>query len=260
MIVARVVDPVLRQAVTNGAHPEEEVVTDPKLTPAALRSGFPRLLVRSGESLLERAPVGIPVLNLDDVTLRRWESDRREAELPAPRLKDLTRRMRPLLERLSTDGTWVDVTLAELGRVAGSPLPGPLRTFGRHVLEFPSRHKTLHGLAECCQMSRGALKARFRRRSLASPYTYLRWFRLLAVAQVLSDGTVSTARAAHRLGFTSAGNLCRVIDGLAESTPTELRTSHGRHRLLMRFAWIHLAPDVLEAWSRLTELFDRRAA
>ena len=37
-------------------------------------------------------------------------------------------------------------------------------------------------VAAACDTSRGALKARFRRRGLPSPSTYLRWFRVFAVA------------------------------------------------------------------------------
>jgi AraC-like DNA-binding protein len=128
------------------------------------------------------------------------------------------------------------------------------------VLEFPSRYRTLHDVADCCDMSRGALKARFRRRGLPSPYTYLRWLRVLAVAEVLSDRDVTVARAAYQLGFTSAGNLCRLIDQLADTTTTELRTVHGWRRLVVRFAWVHLSPEALAAWATLTDLFERRAA
>jgi len=260
MIVTRVTDPLLLQAVRNAAHPEEDVVSDAEYAAEALQLGFPRILVRSGSELLQRAPSGVPLLELDDTLLRRWESERRAQELPTPRLEHVTARLGVLLERPATEGTWVDSTLAELGRAAGAPLPPALRAFARRVFEFPSRYRTLHDLADCCDASRGALKARFRRRGLSSPYTYLRWFRVLAVAEVLSDRDVTVARAAHRLGFTSAGNLCRAIDQVAGTTTTELRTVHGWRRLLVRFAWIHLSSDALEAWATLSDLFERRAA
>lgn len=260
MIVARVPDPLLRQAVRSAAHPDEEVVTDADLGLEALQLGFPRLLVRSGAALRERAPRGIRLLDLDEVLLRQWEAERRAEELPRPRLGHLTGRLRVHIERPAAEGTWVDRALADLGRAAGAQLPAPLRTFGRHVMEFPSRYTTLHELADCCQLSRGALKARFRRRGLASPYGYLRWFRILAAAQVLSDRRVTVARAAYRLGFTSSGNLCRVIDGLTETTPTELRTVHGWKRLVVRFAWTHLTPEALGGWTTLSDLFEDRVA
>jgi len=258
MIVARVSDPLLRQAVRGAAHPEEEVVTDPVVVADALQLGFPRLLVRSGAALRERGPSGIRVVDLDDGVLRRWEAERWAEELPAPRLEYYTRRLRLQLERSSTEGTWVDTVIAELGRAAGVPLPATLRGFARRVLEFPSRYTSLHDLAEACEASRGALKARFRRRGLDSPYTYLRWFRLMAASKILSDREVTVAQAAHRLGFTSAGNLCRAIASMAETTPTELRTVRGWNRLVVRFAWMHLTPDALDAWRDLRDLFGRR--
>ncbi len=260
MILTRVPDPLLLQAVRIAAHPEEEVVADAELVQEALQWAFPRLLVRSGAAVDERAPTSVPVIDLDTSVLARWEAERRAHELPVPRLEYVTGRLRILLERPSSEGTWVDLALAELSRAAGAPLPAPLRGFARRVLEFPSRYRTLHDVADCCDVSRGALKARFRRRGLPSPYTYLRWLRVLAVAKVLSDRDVTVARAAHQLGFTSAGNLCRLIDQLAETTTTELRTVHGWRRLVVRFAWVHLSPEALAAWATLTDLFERRAA
>ena len=260
MIVSRVSDPLLQQAVRRAAHPEEDVVADAALTADALQFGFPRLLVRAGVALGERTPGGVAVLDLDDLLLGRWEAERRRDELPPPKLEDLTRRLRLLMERPVTDGTWVDSALADLSRAAGGTLPVPLRSFARRVLEFPSRYTSLHGLSRACGMSRGALKAKFRRRGLASPHTHLRWFRVMAVAEVLSDRRVTVASTAYRLGFTSAGNLCRVTATLADTTPTELRTVHGWNRLVVRFAWTHLTPEALEAWSTLTDLFGRRAA
>lgn len=260
MIVSRVTDPLLRQAVRHATHPEEEVVADEGLVLEALQLGYPRLLVRSGKWVNERVTVDVPVLDLDDALLSRWEAERRAEELPLPRLAHLTRRLRGLLERPSADGTWADAALAELSRAAGAPLPAPLRTFARHVFEFPSRYTKLHALADSCGLSRGALKARFRRRGLASPYTYLRWFRVMAVSEVLSDRDVTVAQASHRLGFTSAGNLCRVCEGLADTTPTELRTVHGWKRVVVRFAWTHLSSEALDAWATMDDLFARRVA
>jgi AraC-like DNA-binding protein len=260
MIVSRVPDPLLRQAVRNAAHPEEEVVADERLVLEALQLGYPRLLVRSGKWISARRPTGVSVLDLDEVLVQEWEAERRSEELPPPRLEYLTGRIRVLMERPASEGTWADAALAELARAAGLPLPLPLRAFARRVFEFPSRYTTLHDVADCCDLSRGALKARFRRRGLASPYTYLRWFRVMAVAEVLSDRRITVAQAAHRVGFTSAGNLCRACEGLAQITPTELRTVHGWKRLVVRFAWTHLTEDAMCAWSTMDALFTRRAA
>jgi AraC-like DNA-binding protein len=258
MIISRVTDPLLQHAVRGAAHPEEDVVADAELVYEALQFGFPRLLVRSGASLHELEPQGMQVLDLDDLLLRRWESERRAQELPVPRLEFVTGRLRVLMHRPATERTWVDSALADMGRAAGTPLPPTLRGFARRVFEFPSHYTSLHDLSEACGLTRGAIKARFRRRGLASPYTYLRWFRVMAVAEALSDRKVTVASAAHRLGFTSAGNLCRVTARLAETTPTELRTVHGWNRLVVRFAWVHLTPEAVEGWTTLKDLFRRR--
>jgi len=80
-----------------------------------------------------------------------------------------------------------------------NPLPcrcSPLRAFGRRILEFPTHYHDLHAKARASHLSRGALKARFRRRGLESPYTYLRWFRMMAVSYLLSDREVTVAQAA----------------------------------------------------------------
>ena len=125
-------------------------------------------------------------------------------------------------------------------------------------MEFPVRYRNLHSVSDACGVTRGALKARFRRRQLASPYTYQRWFRIIAVAHLLADRSVTVAAAARRMGFTSDGNLCRMMGNVCGMTPTELRTVHGWNRLLISFAWLHLTPEALEAWAEL-ELFAVRA-
>jgi AraC-like DNA-binding protein len=258
MIVSRVTDPLLRQAVRGAAHPEEDVVTGAELVAEALQWGSPRLVVRSGAPPHDRQWKRVRVLDVDDLLLRRWESERRAEDLASPRLEYLIRRLQVLMERSPTEGTWVDSALADMSRAAGAQLPFPLRAFARRVFEFPTRYTTLHDLSDACELSRGALKAKFRRRGLASPYTYLRWFRVIAVAAVLSDRTVTVAKAAHRVGFTSDGNLCRTTSALAGTTPTELRTVLGWNRLVVRFAWLHLTPEALHAWTTLSDLFERR--
>jgi AraC-like DNA-binding protein len=260
MIVVRCTDPLLRNAVTLAAHVEEDVVSDAELAFEALQWRFPRLVVRAGSHLGTPLPEGIPVLDLDDAMLRRWEVERRSERVPAPRLDFLAGRLTSLLESTETRATWVDGALADLSRAAGARLPGPLRSFARRVLEFPTRYTSLHAIAEGCALSRGALKARFRRRGLASPSVYLRWLRLMAAAHVLSDRSVSVAMAAHRLGFTSDGNLCRMMGSLAQTTPTEVRTVRGWNRLLITFAWAHLTPAALDAWAQVGPLFQRKVA
>jgi AraC-like DNA-binding protein len=248
---------LLQEAVRRAAHPEEEVVTDPELIAEALQWGYPRLLLRS-VTAAEPIPAGVRIIDLDDALLRRWEAERWTGEVPAPKLEYLAGRFRLLTERTATEGSWVDSALAELGRAAGMPLPPSLRTFARRILEFPSRYTTLRDVAGACETSHGALKAHFRRRGLISPYVYLSWFRVFSVAQSLSDREVSVAQAAHRVGFTSSGNLCRAIARVAETTPTELRTVRGWNRLVVRFAWMHLDREALDSWKSLPDLFGRR--
>jgi AraC-like DNA-binding protein len=204
--------------------------------------------------------VRIPVLDLDDSTLRRWETERRSEDVPMSRSDFLTRRLRALVARSASEVTWVDSALADLSRAAGEKLPQPLRAFARRIMEYPTHYTSLREVAHACELSRGALKARFRRRGLASPSTYLRWFRLMAVAEVLSNRDTTVSAAALGLGFTSAGNLCRTMASLAQVTPTEVRTLQGWNKLLITFAWHHLTSDALDAWAELDDLFQVRAA
>ncbi|HSH74793.1 MAG TPA: AraC family transcriptional regulator [Longimicrobiales bacterium] len=260
MIVARLTDPLLLKAVRAAAHVEEDVVAESRLVENALQSGFPRLLVRANGFVDDRPPPGVPVLDLDRALLKRWESERWQEGLPVAKLDHLTGRLSALMERSAEDRTWVDAALADLSRAAGARLPLPLRAFGRRILEFPSRYTTLYPVARSCGLSRGALKARFRRRGLESPYTYLRWFRIMAVSHVLSDRSVTVAAAAHRLGFTSDGNLCRMIGVTSRLTPTDVRSVRGWNTLLISFAWAHLTQDALDAWAAMDGLFERRVA
>ena len=183
----------------------------------------------------------------------------RVAWLPA-RMEYLADRLREQIRETAVRTTWVDVTLRDLARVSGAPLPRPLRGFARRVLEFPYHYVDLRAVAAACDTTRGALKARFRRRGLASPSTYLRWFRIMAGAYLLSDRSVSIARAAYMLGYTTDGNFCRSIQSVSRMTPTEVRTVRGWNRLLVRFSWLFLRPESLEGWARLEGLFMRTAA
>jgi AraC-like DNA-binding protein len=263
MIIAYVTDRTLRTAVRLAGHPEEDVILDPDAAAEALAGGYPRLVIRSADGawpvLLPFEP-SIPVLTLTRATLARWESERHGSAFHGGRTEWLGSRIALLVERQASDVTWVDRTLGDLGRAAGTPLPPALRGFARRVLEFPSRYDDLHPLAEACDLSRGALKARFRRRGLASPAVYLRWLRAMAVAYQLSDRSVTVAQVANRLGYTSDGNLCRSMMSLTGLTPTEVRTLKGWNRLLISFAWTYLGRDALDAWRGLEDLFLSRVA
>lgn len=260
MIVVQVADRDIRRAVCRAAHPEEDVVIGARLGSAAIEWGYPRLVVRvRGDGRALPAP-GIATLEIDRVLLRRWEEDRRSVDLPPTRVDHLTQRFIVLMRRTSTERTWVDRALADLAKAAGVQLPSPLRSFARRVLEFPTHYTDLRSLADTCGTSRGALKAKFRRRGLGSPHVYLRWFRILAVADQMSGRSITVAAAARRFGFTSGGNLCRTMADVANMTPTEGRTPGGWRRLLISFAQVHLTPDELEAWALLDGLFAREAA
>jgi AraC-like DNA-binding protein len=263
MIIAYVTDPTLRAAVRLAGHPEEDVILDADAAVEALSGGYPRLVVQSEDRAWPLAtPFGsaLPVLTLTQATLARWESERHSSAFPGGRAEWLGRRIAMLVERQPNEATWVDRTLGELGRAAGAPLPPALRGFARRVLEFPSHYDDLHPLADACGLSRGALKARFRRRGLPSPSLYLRWFRVMAVAYQLSDRSATVAQVANRLGYTSDGNLCRSMISLTGLTPTEVRTLRGWNRLLISFAWRYLGKESVEGWRGLEDLFLSRVA
>ncbi len=264
MIVVYVSDPQLRTAACLAAHREEDVVLDRDLAFDAMSWGYPRLLLRTVYDQLPLVPMvrasDMRTLTLTEDMLAGWEAERRKGGVSSGRVEFLAGRLGQLMEKQPSEATWVDRVLSDLGRAAGAPLPAPLRTLGRRILEFPSHYKDLYPLADACALSRGALKARFRRRNLPSPYTYLRWFRLIASGHVLADPSVTVARAARRIGFTSDGNLCRSMRMVTGMTPTEVRAQHGWNRLLITFAWQDLGAAALKEWRSMGDLFPRRAA
>jgi AraC-like DNA-binding protein len=262
MIVALVKDHYLRAAVRRAADRDEDVVFDSILGTLAAEVGYPRLIVTdSGFGTLVGVRPDVPVLELTRETLSAWESERRRAEEGAvDRLDHLSGCIGAQIAAQANDATWVDSALADIARVAVAPPPAPLRGFGRRILEFPAYYTDLHAMSELTRLTRGALKARFRRRGLTSPYTYMRWFRMMACAHVLSDRSVTVAVAAHRLGFTSDGNLCRTMVGLTGLRPTELRTVRGWERLIVSFAWTHLGTHDLQGWEGLGDLFEAKVA
>jgi AraC-like DNA-binding protein len=266
MIVALCSDPILRAALRRTAHPEEDVFLDERLVGSALDLGFPRAVVYVPE---DGHPLGrhlatldprIRLISITQASLRDWELQRRRHEVPPPRIDHMALKLRALLAHDTTAPSPVDRALAEMSRAAGVRLPGPLRSAARRVMEFPSHYADLHGLSEVTGMSRGALKARFRRRGLASPAHYVRWFRVLAAAQLLADREVTTMQAAHRLGFTTGGNFCRTIKSVTGFSSSEVRSVQGWNRLLLTFAWRYLGRDQLEQWATLNDLFLRKAA
>jgi AraC-like DNA-binding protein len=263
MILGLLTDPALRTALQRAASPEEDVLLDEGVATEAAHHGFPRVLVHDAESeaRARRLLAGreLQVLPLSVAMVMSWDQDRRRADVLRSREDFACDRLRGLL-REQQRPTWADIALRDLSRAAGAKLPGPFRGFARRVMEYPARYVDLHGLEEVSGVSRGALKARFRRRGLASPFGYLRWFRVLAAAHVLRDPSLTTLRASHRLGFTTDGNFCRAIISTTGLTPTDLRSDFGWQRLIMQFAMGYLRRDSLEAWHSLEGLFLRRVA
>jgi AraC-like DNA-binding protein len=254
-------DRLIQFAVGRVARPDEAVVVDPDWIDEALAHGFARLVVCDDEGTLPTS-LGrhVPTLHVSCGLLRSWERERARSEVPAPRVVYVAERLRPWVARAAVPATWVDRLIGDLSRATGGVLPLPFRAFARHALELPSRYTDLRAHAALSGLSRGALKARFRRRGLGSPFTYLRWLRALAVAEVLSDADVTVAAAAQALGFTSDTNMCRMVRAVTGVTPGRLRESGARRELLLAFASRCLAPSQLESWNGLVDLFERRVA
>lgn len=266
MIVTFCSDPILRAALRRTAHREEDIFLDERLAVQAIEQGFPRAVVYVPEDVhplvrrISQLNGEIRAVAITQAMRRGWEAERKSREVPPPRVEHAAGRLAALIERDSDAPSWVDRTLADLSRAAGARLPVPLRTVGRRVMEFPAHYADLHGLSDVAGVSRAALKARFRRRGLPSPYVYVRWFRVLAAAQLLSDRSITTLVAAHRLGFTTGGNFCRTVKSVTGCTLSEIRSVHGWKRLVVTFAWRFLGPGARAGWETLDELFVREVA
>lgn len=261
MILLTARDPGLLAAVRRIARPDEDVVADGKWIDRALEHGHARLLVCDDRrGVMPERVSGVPVLYVPPELLSKWDRARKRHDVPPARSDYIETRLRGMVAELTLETTWVDRTLADLGRLAGGPLPLPFRSFARRTLELPARYTDLSEVAELAGLSRGALKARFRRRGLESPFTYQRWLRSLAVAEVLSAPEVTVAAAANALGFTSDTNMCRMVRVLTGATPGRLREPDARRWLLVAFARAHLTREALEGWSALEDLFSRRIA
>ncbi|MDZ7780915.1 MAG: helix-turn-helix domain-containing protein [Gemmatimonadota bacterium] len=249
----------MRNALERAARADEEVVSVPSWVQLGLLHGYPRLHVRDDapDPRTLRSQRHVPVLLVSSDLRARWEEDRRRSEVPRPKVEYLAVRLRRRIGETALERTWVDRLLADLGRSAGRVLPLAFRALARHTLEFPCRYTDLSTLAEVSGLSRGALKARFRRRGLASPFTYLRWLRSLAVAEMLSDPTATVAETARALGFTSDTNMCRMVRVVTGATPGTLRDSGARRWLRVQFVNELLTPEALEGWAGLEHVFGR---
>lgn len=255
MIVARLSDPVLRTALRGAARPDEDVVHWDDGGPDALERAFPRLFVRSDDRPPPKRSVdGLPEVVLDREVVEGWDQVRRGRPIPPPRLDFYTVQLRAVVRREAAS-SWVDRVFADLERISGAPLPPALKAMGRRIMEYPSRYRSLHELARLTGLSRGALKARFRRRGLDSPHLYLRWFRALAVARVLEDPMTPSAVGARRLGMGGVPILHRAVKAVSGLRPSELRGAEGRTELLVGFAECFLVGRDTEGWKTLAEVF-----
>jgi len=257
VILLSVREPFLRQAVERCARPDEAVVWEAPWVQEALEHGHARVHVRddrAGRFPLVRT-ARVPELYVSPEMLAGWEQDRRRSEIPGPRIDGLARRMSAAIQEVALESTWVDRLMADLARFVGAPLPLSLRAFTRHTLELPRLYTDLSAISSAAGVSRGALKARFRRKELESPFTYLRWLRTFAVAELLADPDVTVAAAARALGFTSDTNMCRMVKALTGATPGSLRDAGARRRLRATFVHRHLGKEALAGWARLEGLF-----
>jgi len=276
MIVTTTEDRRLRSLLLRAARADEDVVWGERATSSLLR-GFPRLRVTDrsrrparARSVGERGTAGDgrpPLLVVTPALLAQWEARwcrevtgrRRGGTLKTP--DDLSaERLRMAIRERARSDLWVDRTLAHLSKAAGRPLPASLCGFARRAMEDPAHYSETAPLAAVSGMSRGALKGRFRRRGLASPYTHLRWFRVLAIARLLEEPATRTMDVAHRLRLSHSGNVSRMVRQVSGETTTDLRTEEGRNRLVLKLSDGLLRPAALEAWDALGELFLRKAA
>lgn len=266
MILSCLHDPFLRAALRRAALPEEDVLQDPDEVWEGLQLGFPRLLVyaaREGDpfvAVAERLAPRLPHLVITEPTLRSWESARRAREIVVGRIEDSAGRLRPLIRGAADRRTPSERLLREMSAACGQRLPPSFRGVARRVLELPGRYSDTSDLAEVADLSGGALKERFRRRGMASPSVHLRWLRVLAVGEILSDPDVTVSEAAHRVGMMSGGSLCRFVQSTVDVRPTDLRSSSGRRGVLVRFVTAHLDRASLAGWEDLDGLFLRGAA
>jgi AraC-like DNA-binding protein len=266
MILAPLTDPILRATVRRAALPEEDVFHRMGDVSHAIQFGFPRLLVYqpedrfSASSEKEAWERKIPMLAITRATLRSWESAWHAQGLAIGRMDDSALRLRALMRAASGSSNWVDAVFADLTLTLGRGLPPDFKGFARRVMEYPARYASLSDLGRFLDPSPGALKARFRRRGLPSPATYLRWFRVVAAGRLLADPRQTTLTSSFRMGFTSDGNFCRWVQKTSGYPPSALRGREGRMLLLLRLAAEAFPSGAMEGWESLGGAFLRDIA
>jgi AraC-like DNA-binding protein len=266
MILAPVQDRILRSIVRRAALPDEDVYHLPADIRDALRFGYPRLMICRGTDLARiRRFMGpevsaVPTLAVAEGMLQDWETAWATRGAAVSRIDDSALRLRRLMADAARDPLWIEGVFSDLTHIAGQGLPLELKGFSRRVMEFPARYVSLDRAGDSFGLSPGALKGRFRRRDLPSPSLYLRWFRLLAAGQILSDPTETTLSTSLRMGFASDGNFCRWVTAISGMNPSDLRAWNGRLLLLVRMTEECFPEGALEKWRSLKGLFVRQVA
>lgn len=259
MILAAVENPFLLHSVRRAAQLAEDVFYSEEDVAAALELGFPRVaVVERGVTtpvarLISARGAKLPVLDLAPFDLPGLRPS--ASAIAIQRIDTAPARMRQLINEAALPVEWVEGLLRDLGRVAGRALPTELSALGRRTLEFPSKYAHLDHVAAAVGMTSGALKARFRRRDLPSPFAYTTRLRALCASELLGRPGMTTARVAFLLGYSSNGNLCRAFRALTGTTLSEASTLEGRLRLLTRMRSELLTPEFLGRWERLGPLF-----
>lgn len=259
----------LRDGFVRAARPDEDVICGKDGALEALERGFPRLVVTTAAELsflkrvAARGPGGVSLLAFVDSRAAQYlGASEGEVRVTAAivGVDDHPARIAALVRNAAAT-SYADRVLDFLSESANFPLPSAFSGFARRVLEYPALYSDLHGIARLTGLSQGALKARFRRRDLPSPFLYLRWLRILAAAHLLSSRPeVSIGQSALRLGFSSGPNLARAVCGLTGLIPSELRQTAALFRLVNRFARGNLARYQLAVWEDFRPLFIRSAA
>ncbi len=127
----------------------------------------------------------------------------------------------------------------------------------RRVLEFPSRYASTDGVAGTVGLTPGAMKARFRRRGLPSPFAYTVRLRALCACALLSRDSMTTASVTYHMGYSSSGNFCRAFLDLTGLRPLVGATLQGRLIVSTRLATELLQTEQLLKWDELGPLFVR---
>jgi AraC-like DNA-binding protein len=255
VILAPGADARFASAVVRAARPDEDVLVEVEQVERALHRAFPRVLLITGPgpSLDElpgpRLHPGMRTVVVDAPMRDRWMREWRSHDVPPPRVAFLAEQVAPLL--LPERPLWPDPLLTWMRDGAGRTLPVSLQAFLRRVLEDPSRYTDLQAVEARAGISAGALKGRFRRRDLPSPFDYLRWGRTLAAAHLLKNPKRSVATTARLLGMGTSGNLCRYVLTTTGLSPGHFRTPGGRETLHLAFRWRLLGLEALHEWDTL---------